>query len=141
SDVGAYPFGSGGPDTTPPGAVSNLDTLMVNDQNVTLRWTATGDDGSSGMASAYDMRYSTSPITAANFASATAVPVQPVPQAPGTVQSYLMTGLTPGTTYYFAIKVGDEAGNWSAISNVLNVRTTASDVRPPASIQDLTSGL
>ena len=141
SDVGAYPFGSGGPDLTPPAAVSNLDTLMVNDQNVTLRWTATGDDGTSGMASAYDLRYSASPITSANFSSATAVPVQPVPQAPGTVQSYLMTGLTPGTTYYFAIKVGDEAGNWSAISNVLNVRTYATDTRPPASIQDLTSGL
>ena len=32
-----------------------------------------GDDGSNGTATTYDLRYSTSPINAANFATATAV--------------------------------------------------------------------
>ena len=45
--------------------------------NVTLRWTATGDDGTSGTATQYDLRYSLAPITAQNFTSASAIPGVP----------------------------------------------------------------
>ena len=48
-------------------------------------------------------------------------------------------GLTPGTTYYFAIKARDEMGNWSTISNLPFATTTAGDTTPPASILDLTA--
>ena len=41
--------------------------------SVTLRWTAPGDDGLAGRATRYDLRYSKTLITAANFASATVV--------------------------------------------------------------------
>ncbi len=139
SDVGAFPFIPLGPDVTPPAAVTTLAASMVSDQNLALRWIATGDDGTSGLATRYDLRESTSPITDSNFAAATAVPLG-APSAPGSSQATVLTGLTPGTTYYFAIKVGDEAGNWSPLSNVLVVQMGASDQVPPNPIPDLTGG-
>ena len=36
-----------------------------------------------------------------------------------------VSGLLPNTTYYFAIKSTDEAGNISALSNIANATTTA----------------
>lgn len=138
-DVGAYPFGSTGTDQTAPSAVTNLGTVQIADRSVILGWTAPGDDGPVGTASSYDLRYSVAPITSGNFASAIPVPVQPLPAPGGTGQTYVMLGLSPGTSYYFALKASDENGNVSALSNVLQVQTTATDLVSPASIQDLGS--
>jgi len=99
---------------------------------VQLSWTTPGDDSLSGTASQFDLRYATTAITAANFASATRWTGAPAPTAPGTRQTVTVTGLTPGTTYWFAIKTADEVPNWSAISNVYSVATlpAADGVRP-----------
>jgi hypothetical protein len=86
--------------------------------SVTLTWTAPGDDGMAGRATAYSLRYSTSPITAANFASATQVVGVPAPAMAGTSETFTVGGLLANTAYYFAIKARDEANNWSLISNV-----------------------
>ena len=51
--------------------------------SVQLSWTASGDDSLTGTAAQYDLRYATSLITAANFASATQVTGEPTPGAPG----------------------------------------------------------
>ncbi len=135
TDAGAIPFGSV-VDGTAPSAV-NLDTLQVYDKTVTLRWTAPGDDGMQGTALAYDLRMSTSAITSSNFSSATAVtPVPPVASS-GTVQTYLIQNLTPGTTYYFAMKARDDSSNWSALGTVPRVTTRSGDVVSPGSVQDL----
>lgn len=109
------------------------------DSTVTLAWTAVGDDSLTGTASSYDVRWSTSPITAANFASANAVTGEPTPAAAGTGQTYTVTGLSRQVTYYFAAKVTDEAGNGSAMSNVPSATTP--DTKPPAAITDLVVGL
>ena len=93
-----------------------------------LRWYAVADDGVLGPAAvSYDLRYSTSPITEATFASATSVDAG-WPQSPGAQESVLVTGLTPSTTYYFALKVMDDAGNLSALSTL----STATNVDPCA---------
>ena len=81
-----------------------------------LSWTATGDDGTTGTATSYDIRYSTSPITSANFAAVTAV-TGPSPAPSGSTESLTVTGLSGNTTYYFAMKVKDEAANESGLSN------------------------
>lgn len=86
--------------------------------SVSLSWTSPGDDGDVGTASVYDMRVSTSTITLANWSAATQVTGLPSPLVAGSTQSVTVHGLTPGTTYYFAIRTSDEAGNWSAVSNV-----------------------
>lgn len=87
--------------------------------SVTLSWTAPGDDSLSGVATRYDLRRSTQPITETNFASATAVTGLPTPAAARTRQSVTVTNLTESTVYYFALKTADERGNESRMSNVV----------------------
>ncbi|HHL72334.1 MAG TPA: T9SS type A sorting domain-containing protein [Bacteroidetes bacterium] len=104
-------------DTTPPAAISDLTVKSTGSTSIGLQWTAPGDDGSTGQASSYDIRYSTAPITGANFASATVATGAPAPSVAGTTESFTVTGLVAGNSYYFAIKTTDDAGNVSAVSN------------------------
>ena len=126
------------PDVVRP-AVLALGSSSATDSTVALTWTAVGDDSLTGTATSYDIRYSTAPITEANWASATTVTGEPTPTAAGTAQNYTVRNLSRQVTYYFAAKVSDEAGNTSALSNVLQVTTP--DTKPPAAITDLVLGL
>ncbi|MBI3572924.1 MAG: VCBS repeat-containing protein [Candidatus Kerfeldbacteria bacterium] len=92
---------------------------------VTLTWTAPGNDGNIGQGDHYDLRYSLSPITAATFDTATATGSLPSPQMAGSTESYSVSNLTPSTTYFFALKTYDQAGNVSLISNIATATTTA----------------
>lgn len=123
------------PDTLRPAAVTNLAVLSTTDSTATLQWTATGDDSLTGTATGYDIRVSTSPITSANWAAATPVTGEPVPAAPGTAQNFTVRGLGRQVTYHFALRVSDEAGNVSALSNVPSATTP--DTSAPASVRDL----
>ena len=136
-DAGAFPFVPAGGDVTPPAAITNLQVVQRSNTYALLAWSAPGDNGNVGTCASYDLRYSTQPITAANFTGATTVPTEPVPVAAGGAQSYAFTGLTASTTYYFAIKAVDAAGNWSALSNLPSTTTTATDTVAPAAITDL----
>lgn len=125
-------------DTTAPAAIANLATDAITTTSVELTWTAPGDDGTTGKAHQYDIRYSTSAITADNFASATQGSGEPTPAAAGTSQTATVTGLTLNTPYYFAMKTADEVPNWSDISNVVQATTAETeDTTPPAAITDL----
>lgn len=123
------------PDTIRPYAIASLGVTSVTDTSATLGWTATGDDSLTGTATSYDLRYSTSPINAANFAAASQATGEPAPAVAGTAQSFTLKGLSREVTYYFAIKVTDDAGNTSALSNVPSAATT--DTMAPAQIKDL----
>lgn len=96
--------------------------------SVRLRWTAPGDDGRVGRATAYDLRYSTSTITAANFALAVQVIGEPAPAVAGSAESFTVSGLTSGITYFFAIKTKDESNNWSTVSNATVRAATVSTI-------------
>jgi hypothetical protein len=110
-------------DNTRPARITDLTRDMVTNNAISLYWTAVGDDGNSGTASYADLRRSTSPIDSSSFSSATAVNPQPVPVCSGTTQVQVVTGLSPHTTYYFAVKFSDESGNVSLISNVVSGTT------------------
>ena len=125
------------PESTPPAAIANLSTGAVTSTTVALIWTAPGDDGNSGTASQYDIRYSTSSISDGNWASATQVTGEPIPKSAGSAETFTVTGLQNGTTYYFAIKTADEVPNWSALSNVPQRATL--DQIAPARVDDLTA--
>lgn len=85
--------------------------------SVYLTWTAPGDDEENhGRAKFYDIRYSTAAITEGNWAAATQAVAEPTPDFGGEVQHYEVTGLTPLTPYYFAIKTVDDGGKISPIS-------------------------
>lgn len=107
--------------------------------SVTFNWTAVGDDGNTGTAAQYELYMSTSPITDANFASATKITGigTLVPKVAGSAETYTTTiDLASQTTYYFALRVRDEANNWSLVSN--NASRTTPDTVPPSMINTLT---
>lgn len=115
-------------DSVPPATVTNLAASRVLMTQVDLTWTATGDDGLQGTANAYDIRYASSPISAATWESATPVDDEPAPQPAGTLERMTVTGLQPATTYYFAMKVMDNVGNESELSNIVVFATSAGTI-------------
>ncbi len=125
SELAIYGYcgGEGTTDNIAPARVVNLSTSNVTSQSVRLNWTASGDDGNVGTATTYDLRYSTNPINGSNFSNATSVATN-APQSTGTNETKNVIGLNCNTTYYFAIKVIDEASNTSLTSNIVS-RTTS----------------
>ena len=106
-------------DTTAPDTLSLSTEFISCDAIYPISWAAPGDDHAAGIALDYDVRYSTSPITEGNFASATPITGLPIPMLSGTVQNGDdLTSLQTCTNYYFAGKTRDRAGNWSALGRV-----------------------
>jgi len=143
-------FATSGVDATPPDAVTvTLGALDRHLPSVVLNWTAPGDDGAIGLAVAYDIRFSKSPITdEASFNAAcpvddvTSMSPPAVPQAAGTAETLVVsapdvrsaTGCKfvtgdVGDTYYFAIRAVDDVGNWSPISAAEVASTTELSVK------------
>lgn len=107
---------------------------------VVLGWTSPGDDGIIGTALQYQLRVSLSPIDESNWSAATLVGGAPAPLPAGTYQTTVARGLTFGTTYYFAIRTVDDAGNWSGISNLVRWDWFL-DTAPPAAPSGLAAAL
>lgn len=91
---------------------------------IQVSWTAVGDDGMTGKATAYDIRYSLDSITESNWSSALQATGEPAPRHAYARDTFLISGLLPDTPYYVAVRVRDEAFNWSGLSNVINHRST-----------------
>lgn len=122
-------------DATPPAAVADLSVTGTTGTSISVRWTAPGDDGTTGTATSYDIRYSTTAITSANWGTALQATGEPTPAAAGTAQAFTIPGLSGSQTYYVAIKTTDDAGNVSLLSNV--VSATTPDTVPPAPVRNL----
>jgi len=117
-----------GPDDIAPAPIADLTIqspdLQATGTNVSLTWTATGDDETTGTATSYDLRYSTSgPITDDNFASAVAVPDVPDPQEAGATETFTVEGLPFSSEIWFAIRASDEYNNVSGVSNSPSITT------------------
>jgi hypothetical protein len=108
-------------DLTAPAPVTDVQATAVGATRVSIAFTVSGDDGVTGQAAALDIRVSDSPLDEASFALAAPV-AAPVPGAAGTVQNASIP-VAPGSTQYIALRVLDEAGNASSLSNVLEVTT------------------
>jgi len=105
-------------DEAPPNPVIDLEVTSQGCYTIDLSWTAPGDDGDSGTAAEYDIRYARSAINSeAAWLEAVQVENPPTPQPAGSTETFTVTGLKTCTTYYFAIKASDEKGNWSGLSN------------------------
>lgn len=111
---------SGG-DCVPPAPVCDLAAAGGCTLNH-LSWTAPGDNGGIGQATAYDLRYSTSLITDATFSSCSQLSVS-APQTPGSSETVDHTVGSCSSTYYYALKTRDENSNWSRMSNVVSAHT------------------
>ncbi len=127
-------------DKTAPAAITNLAVTTTTTTSATLTWTAPGDDGSTGTANGYDLRYSTSAITDASWGGASPAAGEPTPKVAGSSETFTVTGLAANTTYYFAIKSRDEVPNWSALSNVASGTTKTETVTATLNISLLMQG-
>ncbi len=110
-------------DETPPGRIDDLTADDTEGSFVRLTWTATGDDGDEGIAARYDLRYSSAPIEASSFASATPVSTTPAPQPAGSTEAMEIVGLEFATPYYFAVRARDDWGNTGPLSNIASATT------------------
>jgi hypothetical protein len=132
------PGGGGEADTTPPAAVTNLAVSASTDTTITVAWNAPGDDGATGTAAQYSIRHSSTNITEGNWAGATPV-AAPVPAQAGTAQSVIIHN-PPKSDLHVGLKTADEAGNWSALSNIVShsFSDPGGDTIPPAAVTNLT---
>ncbi len=109
-----------------PPAVTTLSVGGYDQNSVALEWRATSN--TSDATQEYDVRYGTLPIFASNFEANVKAQTTPIfysdinPQ--GTLRTYIVSGLDPNQEYYFAITSKHESSDYSAISNVVSVRTT-----------------
>ena len=102
---------------TPPAAISNLTALAgQQDGAIALKWTAPGDADVSGTVTTYLVKYASCQINASDFmTSATyyhAWAAASAFVAGGSEEQRVVTGLTAGSTYFFAIEGQDSAGNY-----------------------------
>ena len=106
-------------DPTPPAAITDLAAQTgVNPGEVTLTWTAVGDDGMVGTATSYIVKFSLSPIvTQTQFDIATTYAQSWAPLAAGMTETQTLTGLSQGELLYFAIEAVDDVGNKGSLSN------------------------
>ena len=118
-------------DKWPPKPVTDLDAIAsVSDEGeALLMWTAPVEDDlpqpSNSPVSQYYIRYATFSIsdlggnTTTWWNNGTDLPVSNmIPRAPGESESFIVTGLEPGATIYFALKTRDKVNNMSLIDTL-----------------------
>jgi len=111
------------PDTTAPARITDLAVAQgENSGTIRLSWTAPGDDGTSGTADAYVVRYAETSITVANFNDGSVIDNHILsliwaPKEAGGAEEYLIGGLAKDRMYYFSIMAEDEAANHPIPSN------------------------
>ncbi len=121
----------------PPAPVDDLLAFDPSPTSVDLSFRSTGDDGNTGTPDSFDLRYSACPLNEGNFAAATEAAGEPTPGVAGTRHQMTVDGLSPSTTYCFAMKVLDETDAPSVLSNVVTATTDAPDTTAPAAVRDL----
>ncbi|MBA3064936.1 hypothetical protein FP828_00395, partial [bacterium] len=132
-------------DLIAPSAISNLTALSgatgLGGQ-ITLKWTAPGDDGTTGTASSYELRYATKYISAGDYEESwtSVYPQSWTPKVSLSDESYALTGLGEGTTYFFALRAYDNF-NWSVwtgtTSAVNSLSFNFASSSAPAAVNDL----
>lgn len=116
-------------DVIPPGSLSLLRAQGVTPTHLTLRWNAGGDDGDSGQASAYEIRFAYHPIASEeDFARAQPVP-SPPPALAGEEEELTLRIQPRGQehTLYVAVRAVDNAGQRGPLSH-LEVSVPAAQV-------------
>ncbi len=119
-----------------PSSISTLSASNPSETTVDLTWTAVGTDESSGSASSYDIRYSTSDISSDSLCdSATAISQSLTPKEAGNTETLTATvpsGLS-GVQYYFCIRAVDSSGlkgTWtsSGVTSITTATLTHTDI-------------
>ncbi|MCP3142740.1 lamin tail domain-containing protein [Pyxidicoccus xibeiensis] len=101
-------------DPTAP-AAAPLTASLVDNTTVRLTWRAPGDDGNTGRAASYELRYSPEPIDDVNFGAATRISTTP-PLPQGSDEVATVTLPNAEATWYFGLRSFDGAGNGSTLT-------------------------
>jgi hypothetical protein len=96
-----------GADTTPPNAPTQLRVVSVTSTSVSLQWRASSDNKKGSGLAGYDVLENGAAV------------------ASTTSTSFTVAGLAPSTTFQFAVRARDNAGNVSALSNTVSATTKA----------------
>ena len=109
-----------------PARISDLSVSEVGAYGARLRFTApAGTTDGRGHASRYDIRYASSPITNdAQWLEARPLPQRYTPRLSGLPERLSIAELSPGQSYYVAVRAVDGAGNYGDISNNVSVTTS-----------------
>ena len=108
-------------------------------RTIDLAWTSPVDTGPDGRASFYSVKYGTDSARVEAFTGLAAVSGAPDPAAPGVLEHMSISGLRPGTQYYFAVASVDEYDNTSEVSNVAAAATLV-DPTPYIALTSPTDG-
>ena len=102
-------------DTLPPDPVTDLRAETgAWPGGIILRWTTPADNVAVHM---YDIRRSRAPVTERTLDRCDSVIATPhTGDGPGTADSFSSEMPARGKDYYFAVRAGDVAGNWSAVT-------------------------
>jgi hypothetical protein len=106
-------------DAVAPAAPDRLAIDASDASGVAVSFVAPGDDGATGTATSYDVRYlaGDTPITDANFAQGNAVAFDGAVAPAGTAQRLVVKNLLPETTYTVAVRAYDNCGNAGPIAS------------------------
>jgi len=107
-------------DVCAPAKVVDLAVAGMGKTTAVLTFTDPGDDCSTGTATSFEVRYSTSAITEANYYNASVAGTHAPLGSNGTADCWPLpvNTLTCGShLYYFAITFTDASGNRSPVSN------------------------
>lgn len=108
-------------DTTAPAPITNFSASQIQPFSAILSFSATGDDGYSGQAKHYVIRYTTDGVT-------TEYNNQFVPKIAGQVEQVRLLGLQANKAYAVEISAEDYAGNRSApVFTAFNTPSAADD--------------
>ncbi|HUG21482.1 glycosyl hydrolase [Piscinibacter sp.] len=101
-------------DTTAPTVPSGLAVTGVTSSSVSLKWNASTDSGGSGLAG-YDVHRGSVKVGS----------------TPAGTLTFTDTGLAANTSYAYAVRARDNAGNLSASSATVTGKTATGDTPPP----------
>gem|GEM_PF-2914128 len=125
------------PGGIPPAQVSDLFAQPgTNKKEIKLTWTAVGDDEISGdiIYGAYELKYSSSALPPEECEYSI---IWTTNTSPGNKETFTVSGLPEGVTYYFYLRTADEARNFSTWSNRA-YSWAQYDYIPPGPVKELT---
>ena len=115
----SHAAGTPGPfviDRVRPARVTDLEAHALSTTSAVVHWTVTGDDSLTGTPARVVLRRAPAPLDETTFGGGILVPTG-APLAAGAPDSAIVTDLPEGSTWWFALRVLDRAGNRSALSN------------------------
>jgi len=101
-------------DDQAPDPPADFTPSSISEHEINLSWTAPSDTGFLERVGYYHIRISSSALTVANFwTSGISIPNLPAPASVGKNQSFTISGLENGLSYWFGISACDPVGNCS----------------------------